>query len=526
MAAVGVVLIIVCVNVGTLMLVRAMNRTREIAIRLAIGGSRSSVFRLVLTEVALLVVAAGSVGVLLAQTAVAAFTAAAPVEVPRADEVSVSWRVFGFAALIATAAAGLCTLFPAWQLSRTSLQQSFKNAGASANRRMVRFGDALVACEAAASALLLVVGGLLVVSFIQVLRIDVGFGRRHVVTIAAPIGPQLDRYRTVDSRNDFIDRALDSLGHIAGVEALGVTTALPLQGEMWVDDVVDADVFPVPEPGIVGNYRFVSPGYFAAMNIGLKEGRYLEARDRSRSVAVVSESVARRLWPGVSAIGKHLRRGTAQAPAVVEVVGVVADVRVELEKEAPMTVYEPYWVIGPGGPSFVMRTPLEPAALLRQVRGVMSTLDPELPLHPPRTIEQIIDDSVRGRRLQTALVAMFALSALLVAALGTYGVISSSVARRTKELGLRMSLGAQPQHIFVMVLRRGLAPPLVGFVMGGAAAVAVGRLIAGQLYGVSSEDPLTFVVAASVLVVTSAIACWLPARRATRVDPAITLRAE
>jgi hypothetical protein len=199
---------------------------------------------------------------------------------------------------------------------------------------------------------LLVIGGLFVVSFIQVLRIDTGIARREVVTINAPISPQAERYRTVEARNRFIERALESSREIAGVEAVGVTTALPLQGQMWIDDVVDAEVLPAPEPVQLGNYRFVSPGYFAAIGITLKAGRYLEEADRNRSVVVVSESVARRLWGDTNPIGKRLRRGSPQKPVRAEVVGVVANVPAELEEEAPLTVYEPYWLIGPGGPSF------------------------------------------------------------------------------------------------------------------------------------------------------------------------------
>jgi putative ABC transport system permease protein len=273
------------------------------------------------------------------------------------------------------------------------------------------------------------------------------------------------------------------------------------------------------------NFRFVSPGYWKAIGIPLKQGRFIEETDRSRAVAVIGERVAQRLWPNENPLGKRIRRGGPDRPAM-EVVGVVADVRAGLEKEPPLMVYEPYWTVGPGGPSFVLRTALDPAVVSGQVRSVIASLDRELPLPLPRTMRQILTESVAARQFQTSIAVAFGLSALLLTSLGIYGVVSFSVVRRTPELGIRMALGAQASDVTTMVLRQGMLPVAAGLMAGIACAFAITRLIASQLYGVTPRDPWTFATVALLLAAVGMMACWIPARRAARVDPLRALRFE
>jgi putative ABC transport system permease protein len=312
----------------------------------------------------------------------------------------------------------------------------------------------------------------------------------------------------------------------------GVTSQLPLHGETWIDALADADSMATRDrfdwlgPEVPpANFRFASPGYWKAMGITLKQGRFLEEADRGRAVALIGERAARRLWPNDNALGKRIRRGGPDRP-VMEVVGVVADVRTGLEKEPPLMVYEPYWAVGPGGPSFVLRTAMDPVSAAGQVRRAITSLDRELPIPQPRTMRQIVSESVAARRFQTSIAAAFAVSALLLTALGIYGVISFSVVRRTPELGIRMAIGAQANDVAAMVLRQGMIPVAGGLVIGMACALAVTRLIKSQLYGVTPQDPWIFGAVVLVLATAGALACWIPARRAARINPLRALRFE
>jgi predicted permease len=520
LGTVGAVLLIVCVNIGNLMLVRTASRDREAGIRLALGSSRGELFRLVLSE-ALMLVAIGSVlGVALAYGGLKLFVAAAPVELPRIGEVHMDARVLPFAFAAALLSALICGLFPAWRLARTDPQESLK--GVRKQGRTSLSLSHLVGAEVALSTLLLVMGGLLLLSFYRVMSAPKGFEAAHVitqdVTLADPKYSDKDRVR-------FVDEALRRLEQIPGVQALGVTNWLPIRGETWRCMLRDAAL--QDKHGIApANFRFFSPGYWAAMGIPLKRGRLIAASDRGRSVALLSERAAEMLWPGQDPIGKHVGSCGDNEENSLEVIGVVADVRAGLEQEPPVTVYQGYWDTAFGSRSFAIRTQGDPAAVISAVRKTLRSIDSEAPLSRATTMEQIIDDSAAARRLQMELAITFALAALALASLGVYGVISFSVARRTPEIGIRIALGARAPQLAAMVLRQGMAPVLIGLAAGLGCALLAGRFIASQLYGVAPHDPATICAACAVLLIVAIAACWIPARRAMRIDPTTALRFE
>ncbi|HEY6344718.1 MAG TPA: ABC transporter permease [Bryobacteraceae bacterium] len=524
LGTVGAVLLIVCVNIGNLMLVRTASRDREAGIRMALGSSRAELFRLVLSEALMLVAIGSLLGVALAYGALKLFVAAAPVELPRIGEVHMDARALGFALAAAFLSTLICGLFPAWKLARTDPQQSIKQ-GIRSQKPGGRMGtrEVLVGAEAALSTLLLVIGGLLGASFYRVMSAPKGFEAAHViaqdVTLAGAKYTDKDRLR-------FVDEALGRLERIPGVQAVGMTNWLPIRGETWICTLWDATL--PDKRGIApANFRFVSPGYWTAMGIPLKKGRLIAASDRGRAVGLLSERAAQMLWPGQNPIGKHVGGcGDSDAPNSLEVIGVVADVRAGLEKEPPVTVYQGYWDSTFGSRSFAIRTQADPAAVISAVRKTLRSIDSEASLSTTTTMEQIIDDSAAARRFETTLAVAFATAALALASLGVYGVISFSVARRTPEIGIRIALGARAPQLAAMVLRQGMTPVLIGLAAGLGCALLAGRFIASQLYDVAPHDPATICAACAVLLIVAAAACWIPARRAVRIDPTTALRFE
>ena len=429
LGTVGAVLLIVCVNIGNLMLVRTASRDREAGIRMALGSSRGELFRLVLSEALMLVAMGSALGVGLAYVGLKWFVDAAPVELPRIGDVHVDARVFGFAVSAALLSTLLCGLFPAWRLARTDPQGAVKGVRRQESGVRMKSRELLVAAEVGLSTLLLVMGGLLLVSFYRVMRVPKGFETAHVITQDVSLGGA--NYSEDRNRIRYVDEALRRLVEIPGVQAVGVTNWLPVRGETWVCMLRDGSL--VDKRGIApANFRFVSPGYWAAMGIPLKQGRLIEAKDRGRAVGVISERAAQMLWPGQDPVGKLVGGcGDSDAPMALQVIGVVADVRAGMEKEAPVTVYQGYWDASFGGRSFVVRTTADPAAIMSAVRGVLRAVDPETPLSQAATMEQIVEDSVAARRFEMELAVVFAVAALALASLGVYGVISFTVARRT-----------------------------------------------------------------------------------------------
>ena len=528
LATVGAVLLIVCVNVGNLMLVRTTSRYREAGIRIALGASRSGLFGLVLKESLVLVTIGGILGLAFAALGLKLFVAAAPVGIPRLEEVAIDWRVLSFAALAIGLSTVICGLFPAWRLSRTQPQQSLK-AGGSNNTEMgtkLRVRELMASVEVALSTVVLIVGGLLIVSFLRLISVEKGFDTIHVITQDVSF---LSPKYAHGNRRRFVEEILPKLIQIPGVETAGATNMLPLQGEGWIDSLVNPDV-PPKGPGeedTLANFRFVGPGYMQAMGIRLLAGRFLDESDKDRPRAVISQRAARYLWPDRSPIGQHVRAIGAEPPLSLEVVGVVDDVAADsLDKSPPMTVYEHYWRMQPIGMVFAIRTKGDPAAVIGSIRQVISAADPEMAIPPARTMEQVVEKSVAVKRFQMQLALALAVSALLLASLGIYGVISFTVSRRTSEMGIRIALGAQSSHVTGMILSQGMKPVLFGLAAGVIGAWFTGGMISSQLFGVTPHDPAAIFTVTTVLLLVGLAACWFPARRATRIDPVTALRCE
>lgn len=525
LAAVCTLMLIVCFNLGGLMLVRTASRSRDTAIRLALGARRRALVGQVMREAALLVAVGGAIGTLLAYAGVQAFRTAAPIELPRIDEVQMDWRVLAFSFAACVFSVLVCSFLPAWRLLRGQAQDAMK-AGAwsmSESGERLRSRAAIVGAEVALSTALLVVGGLLGVSFLRVMSVEKGFETAHILTQDLNLeGP---RYRDMASRIRFVDDALREIRDTPGVVAAGATSHLPLHGETWVDMLVTPETAGRELDAPPANFRFATPGYWTAMGVALKQGRLIEESDRGRNVVLLSESAARRLFPHGSAVGRTVRRGGDQRPWM-EVVGVVADARTGLETEPPVLVYEPNWVETRPSLSFVVRTAGDPLAVASSVRQVLSKLDAELPLPQVRTMERIVSDSVAPRRFYLQLAVGFALAALLLTAIGIYGVIAYAALRRTRELGIRLALGEQPGGVVRLMLAQGMLPVVVGMAVGLALAVAASRLIASQLFGVEPGDPITLAGVAASITLVALAACWVPAWRASRLNPVDALRAE
>jgi predicted permease len=478
-------------------------------------------FRLVLIEDSLLVAIGASLGAGLAYAGLKAFIAAAPVELPRIGDAHMDARVLLFAVAAALLSTLICGVCPAGRLARADPQGALKGIPKQGRTSLSLFH--LVSAEVALTTLLLVVGGLLLLSFYRVMRVPKGFEAAHVITQDVTLGGA--NYSEDRNRTRFVDEALRRIGQIPGVQAVGATNWLPVRGETWICELRDADS--ANKRGVApANFRFVSPGYWAAMGIPLEQGRFITASDRGRAVGVISERAARFLWPGQDPIGKRVGGCGDSEGRPLEVVGVASDVRAGMEKEPPPIIYAGYWDASFGSRSFVVRTQADAAPVMIAVRAVLRSLDPDVPLPPAASMERIVDESVAPRRFQMELAVAFAMTALALASLGVYGVISFAVARRTPEIGIRIALGARAPRLAAMVLRQGMTPVLIGFGAGLACALLVGRFIAGQLYGVAARDPFTISAVAAILLGAAAAACWIPARRAMRVDPQTALRFE
>jgi len=523
-AGVAAVLLIVCANVGNLTLVRTSGRYREAGLRLALGVSRPRLFRIVLMEAAVLVLIGSAVGLASTVVALKAFVAQAPVGVPRLDEVHMDWRVLLFSALSTTFATLICGTLPAWRLARIEPQEALKAGAANVTDRGPKaFREIVVGLEVALGAVLLMAGGLLTVSFVRLMRVDRGIEVDHVLT--QDVSFLSPKYAN-GLRWGFIQDTLDKLSGIPGVRAAGAVSQLPLLGEEWVGSLRDPDKPQLTrQEHAVANYRFVTAGYFPAMGIPLRQGRWLEDGDRNRAAALVSEGAARFLWGRENPLGKHVRGAGPSKPAL-EVVGVVGEVRGKLQDPPPMMVYEHFGRLQPAAVSFVLRAESGLAPVAAATRSILASADPEMALSPARTMRQILDGSVASRRFQMYLAATFALSALALSALGIYGVVSFSVARRTPEIGIRMALGASTPQILKMIVRQGMLAVAAGLAAGMASSVLVNRLIASQLFGVSANDITLFAGVGILLFVVGVCACLIPAHRATRIDPLAALRLE
>jgi predicted permease len=525
LAAVGAVLLIVCVNLAGLSLARNAGRQRESAVRVALGAGRGRLTRLALAESVVLALAGGAVGLLLAHWGLRVLVALAPATLPRTGEVGLDARVFATAALLALAVGVAVGIVPALRMSRADPGEALKAGGRTTKggRAVARRRALFIGAQVALSTVLLVAAGLFLASFVRVLRVDRGFDSERV--LAFDVALPATAYESEARRAGFFDRALAELAAVPGASATAVASALPLEGETWVDGVERAgDARPVRER-VTANFRFVTPGYFSVVGTAVRRGRAFTDADRTRRVVVISERTARALWPDGDAIGQRLLARSGHPPA--EVVGVAADVRTSsLEQEGSLVIYLPFWESSLWAGTVLVRTAGEPAAVSPAARAALRRLDPAVPVAKVRTMAQVVSAAVAGRRFQLALLALFALMALVTASVGIYGVVSQSLASRTGEIGVRMALGARPADVHRLVLREGLVPAAAGLGLGVVGAVALARGFATLLFEVRAADPLTIAAVAALLGLVALVACLIPARRAAAAGVAEMLRLE
>ena len=521
-AAVGAVLLIVCVNLANLLLSRMASRSRETAIRTALGASRARQFGQMLTESLVLAGAGGLLGIVLAGWTLRLLTGATTIDIPRLDEVTLDMNVLLFATLLTLAAGLLFGVLPGWRLTRQDPQSTLRAASHTSTeaRGGLRLRRVLIGLEVGLSAALLIVAGLLANSLGRLLIVDKGFDASHVITTTVNITSS--RYADPLVRNQFFDRLLASVDAIPGVESSGIVTALPTQGQTW-NDPIYLDGAPRDQWHAVDN-RYASPSYFQAMNIRVIHGRAFDERDRERGVAVLSVKAARLLWPNDPAPVGQLFMG--EDNLLKSLVGIVADVRATLDEAPQAHAYYPYWQRAPNGAALVVRTAGDTGAVTANLRTTLRAQDAQLPIPPIRSMEEVVDDSVTRRRFQSILMAAFAGSALSVASLGIYGVVAYSVARRRNELGIRMALGARRGQLLALVLRQGMAPVVIGLAGGVAAALLLSESVRGLLFDVQPTDPLTIAGVSVVLLGVGVLACLVPASRAAKTDAVTALRIE
>jgi putative ABC transport system permease protein len=524
LAAVGVVLLIACVNVTNLILVRSSARRRELAMRAALGATRRRLAGQLFTEGVVLACVGGLIGMVIATLAVRVFVLAAPIDLPRLDEVDVDARIFLFAIAIVGAAAAVVGLLPAVRVFRASTEHMGTGGATFApmsEQRSRLLQSTLVVVQVSLTIVCAVTAGLLLQSLMRLLNVDKGFDATNVVTATLDLaGPQYTGRRTM-LQGDLIDR----LQRLPGVSAVAISNQQLLAGTgMNLRIVAEGSAVPILERPLA-NFRSVNGDYFRALGIVFQAGRTFAETDK-RAVAVVSRATAERLWPGQDAVGKRFRRGPDSLPPV-EVVGVVADVRTSrLEQPPGLTIYLPYWQSPSADLALAVKTSFDARAIAPEVRAAVRSIDPELPLSNLGTLSTVVTNSVGERRFLAWLVTSFAIGALMLAVIGIYGVLSQSVTQRTAEMGLRLALGARHHAVVGMILREAWQIVGVGLFIGIPITLASGSLLRSMLFEIVPNDPLTVAGSALVLTIAATLAAYVPARRASRIDPVIALRGE
>lgn len=527
------VLLIACSNVANLLLARASARQKEIAVRLAMGATRARLIRQLLTESLMLAFAGGALGVLLAAWAIEAPRKIVPLGmskfIPGWNQIGMNYRVLAFTTLVAVLTGVLFGLAPALQATKTRLNEALKEGGKGTFVKTGRQGirNALVVAEIALSLVLLIGAGVSVRSFIEILRADLGIKPDHVVTMSVTL-PR-EKYSTEQQRRNFFDQLLPRLAALPGVTNVGAAHSLPMSGR---GDGSNFQVVGQPtfeqgrEPHT--EFRIATPDYFAAIGTELRRGRLFNAQDDARapSVVLVNEIFATRFLKGSDAVGQRITMGGGKEKSS-EIIGVVANVmNDDLDNLAEPCIYLPFAQVPVGGMNLVIRSPIVAEQITPAVRRELAAIDPSLPLGEVRMMAQTVRERRSPKEMLMWTLSLFGLIALALAAVGTYAVMAYSVAERTHEFGVRIALGAQTADILKLVLRRGLMLALIGVGLGLAGAFALTRALAGMLYGVTATDPLTFAGVSLALTLVALVACWIPARRATRVDPMIALRCE
>jgi putative ABC transport system permease protein len=534
LGAVGFVLLIACTNVANLLLAKAAPRQREIAIRTALGARRFHLFRQLLTESILLALIAGVIGVLLAAWGTTALVALSPDSLPRAREIGFDWRVITFTAAIALTTGIVFGLVPAFWGPRVELTDALKEGGRGNTGGGGTLRKSLVVIEVALSVMLLVGAGLMLRSFSLLRSVNPGFRTDHALTLRVSLPIPEGRITPADEDRfvSFFDRALARLNELPGVTAAGATNMIPLDGN-GTDRLIEIEGYePRDEADMPdAQNRQATPGWFAAMGIPLLRGRLIERSDDDKAprVLVVNEAFTKQYFPNGDAIGKRIRLGklTSEFPWGA-IVGVVGDVRGFALEEPPLPTM--YWPVAQvrATPSLaiVVRTQNDPAALASAVRDAIGEIDRAQPIYDMQTLDQLVGKSLDQRRFTLTLMVLFGVIALVLSSIGIYGVMAFAVTQRTQEIGIRMALGASAIDVLKMVVGSGMFLALIGVGVGLIGAFALTRLMASLLFGVSPTDLVTFGFVTAGLLVVALLACYIPARRATKVDPLVALRYE
>ena len=528
LGAISLVLLIACANVANLLLARGAARQREAALRQALGAGRARLIRQLLTESLLLATFGGTAGLLLAYQGLRLFIQLAP-DIPRLNETAIDPRVLLFSAALTLGTGLIFGVVPAWQGSKMDLQNALKESGSrltgSSDRARVR--SSLVMAEMALALMLLAGACLLLRSFLNVEQIDPGFNAKNLLTAFVMLSPA--KYPDPRSQAAFFREVMDRVASIPGVECAGGADSAPLLTNDAGTVSIEGHEARPGEQGIQAERPKITPDYFRAMGMRLVRGRTFTWADNESSlpVAMINEAAAREYWPNADAMGRRVRLEDGSAPVWRQVIGIVGDVRQDgLAEAARPEVYAPLQQSPVPYLVLAVRTRVAPAALTGAIRHAVMAVDKDQPVLQIQTMQQVVSDSVAGRRFQMALMALFALLALVLAAIGVYGLMSYSVSRRTHEIGIRMALGAKREEVLRLVVGQGLLLAAGGVVLGIGGALILTRFLASLLFGVGPDDPVTFAGVSLLLVSVAAAGSLIPAWRAARIDPMEALRYE
>jgi putative ABC transport system permease protein len=525
-AAVGIVLLIACINVSNLLIARAMGRRKEFAIRVALGASRFQVVRQLLIESVLLSLIGGAAGLVLANWLMNLFIGISPTALSHPQEIKIDGGVLGFTFLLAFVTGILFGLIPGLHSSAINLVSELKDApGSFRSTLALRLRSVLVILQVALAVTLLIGAGLFGQTFLRLLKHEPGFSTENLV--AASVFPPMDKYKTRQQVVSLYQQIAADIKALPAVESVGFVSAGPQFGGFETTDVV-------PEGEATGTgdypqaiYFNTSQNYFATMGIPLLRGRDFSDSDNSSAppVAIINQTMAQRFWPDQNAIGKRLT--LVRQKSVVEIVGVVGDIeRYGLGENVQPEIYFPYTQQARWATYFVVRTNMPAAGFRELLKNRLANIDLEVRLSRTSSMDDLILSSLKRPRFNLVLVGIFAATALLLAAVGIYGVMSYLVEQQTREIGIRSALGAKRSHILKLVIGRGVGMAFIGIVLGVVASLGLTRFLEGLLYGVTAVDPMTFIGISILLLMVSALACYIPARRATKVDPLVALRYE
>ncbi len=535
LAAVGLVLLIACANVAGLLLAQHAGRSKEIAIRAALGAGRARLVRQFFIEGALLSLLGTVAGLAIAASGTQVLLQFVPAGVPRLAQVDLNWQVLAFTMLLSLGTCLIFGLVPAWQAAKpdlhTTLEQSGRTSGPGAGR--LRFRQALVVFQVSVAVMLVIGAGLLIKSFWLLQRVDPGFESERVLTAGLTL--TVSKYSEPNQINNFHKQLQERLEAIPGVKTATIAYDHPLASN-WLDSFeIEGRVLPVDRPGESANFVPVGPDYFDAVGVKLIAGRNFTAQDDQDhpGVVIVNEAFVRSYFPNQNAIGQRMKLGPpdriwkSQKLTSFEIVGIARDVKFAgLDAPSAPAYYVPASQAPLEDMTLLVRTTTDPLSIVGAVRQAVWSIDPDQPLSNVSTLEKVVDDSIAQRRLNMLLMGLFGGLAMLLSAVGIYGLLSQAVTQRTQEMGIRIALGAQVSDVLKLVLRQGMTLALAGEAIGLVGAFILSRLIRGLLFGVTPNDVTTFVVVAGVLAVVALLACYVPARRATKVDPLVALRYE